>query len=93
MNPIKAVGRRLNAHKGFTYVMDSTLWECDSCGERVTHRGKARHPKSCPERVSPSSASEKPMVAEKPTIAELRPNQGPAGRGRSDDAGGDCAVG
>ena len=73
MNPIKTVTRRLHAHNGFTYVMDSTLWECDSCGERVTYLGKARHPKRCPNRAKPEEA------AEDPTISELRPKQtGPA---------------
>ena len=49
MNPIKAVASRLHSHKGFTYVMDSTLWECDSCGERLSHLAKIRHPEELPQ--------------------------------------------
>ena len=65
MNPIKAAGRAFRSQNGFTYVMDSTLWECDSCGERVTYVGRKRHAKQCPER------SFKAMMAETETIGEL----------------------
>jgi hypothetical protein len=87
MNPIKAVARRLHSHNGFTYVMDSTLWECDSCGERFSHREKARHPKSCPKRTSPTPADET-------MISELRPKRSDqSGKDRSEDSGTDRAVG
>jgi hypothetical protein len=87
MNPIKAVASRLHSHKGFTYVMDSTLWECDSCGERLSHLAKIRHPKSCPNRALPA-------VADEPRISELRPKRSDGGGGtRSEDSGRDSAAG
>lgn len=67
MNPIKATGRAFRSQNGFTYVMDSTLWECDGCGDRVTFIGRIRHAKSCPER------SFKSMIADAKTIGELLP--------------------
>ena len=54
--------------------MDSTLWECDSCGERVTYVGRKRHAKQCPER------SFKSRIAETETIGELTPTQADLGR-------------
>jgi hypothetical protein len=47
VNTIKSVAKALRP-KGFTYVMDSTLYECDACGERVPHSGRRRHGKTCP---------------------------------------------
>jgi len=83
MNPIKATGRAFRSQNGFTYVMDSTLWECDSCGDRVTYIGRIRHAKRCPER------SFKSMIADARTIGELLPNRlDPTGAGQPDEADG-----
>ena len=65
MNPIRAAGRAFKSHSGFTYVMDSTLWECDSCGDRVPYMGRRRHAKQCPERSFDA------MVAETEGIGDL----------------------
>jgi hypothetical protein len=50
MNPIRSavkVIRPEKSEKKFTYVMDSTLWECTSCGERVAYLAKRNHSKRC----------------------------------------------
>jgi hypothetical protein len=58
MNPIKAALRALRPQSGFTYVMDSTLWECDRCTERVPFTGRGRHAESCRAREDPSEAND-----------------------------------
>lgn len=67
MNPITAARKALTAQQGFIYVTGSTLWECQGCGVRVTYRGRARHIKSCPDRMFHS------MIANARTVAELLP--------------------
>jgi hypothetical protein len=47
MNRARVVANAFRHRRGFTYVMDSTLWECDACGERVTYLGRRGHAKNC----------------------------------------------
>jgi hypothetical protein len=47
MNTIKAATNFVRP-RGFTYVMDSTLWQCDTCGERVPNLARRRHHRRCP---------------------------------------------
>jgi hypothetical protein len=47
MNPIRSAVNAIRPEKKFTYVMDSTLWECNSCGERVASLAKRNHSKRC----------------------------------------------
>ncbi len=48
MNRARAMANAFRRRRGFTYVMDSTLWECDACGERVTYLVRRHHAKNCP---------------------------------------------
>jgi hypothetical protein len=49
MNTIKSAAKALRL-EGFTYVSDSTLWECEGCGERVVRTARRGHLKKCPAR-------------------------------------------
>ena len=82
MNPITAARKALTSQQGFNYVTGSTLWECESCGVRVTYRGRARHIRCCPDRMFHS------MIANARTVAELLPaRRTPKGSGPSLGAG------
>jgi len=82
MSVITAARRAFTSQQGFIYVTGSTLWECESCGVRVTYRGRARHIRSCPDRMFHS------RIANARTVAELLPaRRTPNGSGPSLGAG------